>query len=211
MVGSGNVGVVVAYQMLQGRMPGGGGHRRRARDRRIRGPRGQGGPSGRALPDVPHGQGGPGRGTGWRPRCWSNWMRSGIRSRVRKRLWRWIPSVWPLGLNPTTNLARMAGCKMAFVPALGGNVPAHDHSQETSVPGLFVAGDVSGIEEASSAIVGGAAGRSGRGPVPGLPGRGRVQGQARKRTWRPCPDCGAGLSAEKRRQGKEAMMAALEG
>lgn len=58
-----------------------------------------------------------------------------------------------VGLNPTTQLARMAGCEMVFVPALGGNVPAHDHNQETSVPGLYVAGDVAGIEEASSAIV----------------------------------------------------------
>jgi thioredoxin reductase len=58
-----------------------------------------------------------------------------------------------VGLNPMTQLLRMAGCKMAFVPALGGRLPAHDKNQETSVKGVYVAGDVSGIEEASTAVI----------------------------------------------------------
>lgn len=58
-----------------------------------------------------------------------------------------------VGLNPTTQLIRMAGCKMAYSPVLGGQLPAHDLSQETSVKGLYVAGDSSGIEEASTAII----------------------------------------------------------
>ena len=58
-----------------------------------------------------------------------------------------------VGLNPMTQLLKMVACKMVFVPALGGSIPAHDKNQETSVPGIYVAGDVSGIEEASSAIV----------------------------------------------------------
>ncbi len=58
-----------------------------------------------------------------------------------------------VGLNPMTQLLRMAGCKTAFVPALGGRIPAHDESQETSVKGVYVAGDVSGIEEASTAVI----------------------------------------------------------
>ncbi len=58
-----------------------------------------------------------------------------------------------VGLNPMTQLLKMAACKMVSVPALGGSIPAHDKNQETSVPGIYVAGDVSGIEEASSAIV----------------------------------------------------------
>ena len=58
-----------------------------------------------------------------------------------------------VGLNPMTQLLRMAGCKTAFVPALGGRLPVHDESQETSIEGIYVAGDVSGIEEASTAVI----------------------------------------------------------
>jgi thioredoxin reductase len=58
-----------------------------------------------------------------------------------------------VGLNPMTQLLRMSGCAMVFEPGLGGKVPAHDLNQETSVPGIFVAGDASGIEEASTAII----------------------------------------------------------
>jgi thioredoxin reductase len=58
-----------------------------------------------------------------------------------------------VGLNPATQLIRMAGCKMAYSPVLGGQLPAHDLNQETSVKGLYVAGDASGIEEASTAII----------------------------------------------------------
>jgi thioredoxin reductase len=58
-----------------------------------------------------------------------------------------------VGLNPMTQLLQMAGCKTVYVPALGGRVPAHDLNQETSVAGVYVAGDASGIEEASTAII----------------------------------------------------------
>jgi flavin-dependent dehydrogenase len=36
---------------------------------------------------------------------------------------------------------------------LGGRIPAHDLNQETSVKGIYVAGDAAGIEEASTAII----------------------------------------------------------
>ena len=42
---------------------------------------------------------------------------------------------------------------MAHSPVLGGLLPAHDLNQETSVKGLYIAGDASGIEEASTAII----------------------------------------------------------
>jgi len=58
-----------------------------------------------------------------------------------------------VGLNPMTQLLRMAGCKTAFVPTLGGRLPVHDENQETSVKGVYVAGDASGIEEASTAVI----------------------------------------------------------
>jgi len=58
-----------------------------------------------------------------------------------------------VGLNPMAQLLRMAGCKMAYVPTLGGRIPAHDVNLETSIKGIYVAGDISGIEEASTAII----------------------------------------------------------
>jgi succinate dehydrogenase/fumarate reductase flavoprotein subunit len=52
-----------------------------------------------------------------------------------------------------TQLLQMSGCRVIFVPALGGMVPVHDENQETTVSGIYVAGDASGIEEASTAII----------------------------------------------------------
>lgn len=57
-----------------------------------------------------------------------------------------------VGLNPMTELLWMAGCEFCFIPAFGGHVPMHDIYNETTVPGLYVAGDVTGVEEASSAM-----------------------------------------------------------
>ena len=57
-----------------------------------------------------------------------------------------------VGLNPMTELLWMAGCRFCFIPAFGGHVPMHDANMETTVPGLYVAGDVTGVEEASSAM-----------------------------------------------------------
>ncbi|HOT23335.1 MAG TPA: NAD(P)/FAD-dependent oxidoreductase [Thermoleophilia bacterium] len=57
-----------------------------------------------------------------------------------------------VGLTPMTELAWLAGCAMLYVPELGGHVPLHDGRMATSVPGVFVAGDASGVEEASSAM-----------------------------------------------------------
>lgn len=58
-----------------------------------------------------------------------------------------------VGLTPLCELLSMAGCEMKYVPALGGNVPVRDENYRTSIDNIFVAGDVSGIEEASSAMV----------------------------------------------------------
>ena len=56
------------------------------------------------------------------------------------------------GLRPITKLASMAGAEMMFVPELGGWMPKHDSHMETSVRGIYVAGDVAGVEEASTAM-----------------------------------------------------------
>ncbi len=58
-----------------------------------------------------------------------------------------------VGLSPMSQLLKMAGCRMEDNPAKGGQVPVCDEDGQTSVPGIFVAGDVSGIEEASSAMI----------------------------------------------------------
>lgn len=58
-----------------------------------------------------------------------------------------------VGLTPLAELLFQAGCKMAFIPELGGHVPLRDGNLESTVTNLFVAGDVSGIEEAGVAMV----------------------------------------------------------
>jgi len=58
-----------------------------------------------------------------------------------------------VGLSPLVDFMWQAGCDMAWVPQLGGYVPVRDDNLETSVPGLYVAGDASGIEEASAAMM----------------------------------------------------------
>jgi len=56
-----------------------------------------------------------------------------------------------VGLSPMSQLLSMTGCKMKDTP--GGYVPECDETGATSVPGIYGAGDVSGIEEASSAMI----------------------------------------------------------
>ncbi|MEE3419898.1 MAG: FAD-dependent oxidoreductase [Lachnospiraceae bacterium] len=55
-----------------------------------------------------------------------------------------------VGLSPMSQLMKMAGCQMKEA---GGTVPVIDEHGQTSIPGIFTAGDVSGIEEASSAMI----------------------------------------------------------
>ncbi len=57
-----------------------------------------------------------------------------------------------VGLNPMTELLWMYGCRFTYIPSLGGHVPLHDENMETTAPGVYVAGDVTGVEEASSAM-----------------------------------------------------------
>ena len=57
-----------------------------------------------------------------------------------------------VGLSPLVELAHMAECRIAYMPELGGHVPLHDENMETSAPGIYIAGDVSGVEEVNTAM-----------------------------------------------------------
>jgi len=56
-----------------------------------------------------------------------------------------------VGLNPNMRLASLAGCKLEYFPELGGFLPIHDDNMESTKKGIYIAGDLSGIEEANSA------------------------------------------------------------
>ncbi|WP_400163083.1 NAD(P)/FAD-dependent oxidoreductase [Brevibacillus sp. TJ4] len=56
------------------------------------------------------------------------------------------------GLSPLVELAAVAGCAFAHVPSLGGHVPLHNERMQTSLAGLYVAGNITGIESAKVAI-----------------------------------------------------------
>ncbi|HYF83565.1 MAG TPA: FAD-dependent oxidoreductase [Clostridia bacterium] len=58
-----------------------------------------------------------------------------------------------VGLSPLGELLWQIGCDMKFIPELGGHVPYRNEELETSIKGVYVAGDVAGVEEASSAMV----------------------------------------------------------
>ncbi len=58
-----------------------------------------------------------------------------------------------VGLTPLTEILFQAGCQMNFIAELGGHVPQRSDTFETTIPGIYIAGDVSGIEEASAAMV----------------------------------------------------------
>lgn len=57
-----------------------------------------------------------------------------------------------VGLSPAVELGRAMGLKVMHVPELGGWLPVHNEALAASLPGVFVAGDLTGVEEASSAM-----------------------------------------------------------
>ncbi len=58
-----------------------------------------------------------------------------------------------VGLSPLCELLYQAGCEIRYVPDLGGNVPYYNEDLQTSKPNIFVAGDLTSIEEASTAML----------------------------------------------------------
>jgi NADPH-dependent 2,4-dienoyl-CoA reductase/sulfur reductase-like enzyme len=57
-----------------------------------------------------------------------------------------------VGLRPLSELAELARCRLEFIAPLGGFLPLHDETMRSSRPGVYVAGDLAGIEEASTAM-----------------------------------------------------------
>ena len=57
------------------------------------------------------------------------------------------------GLSPLVDLLWQVGCQMRYLPELGGYLAWHNDKMETSIPGIYVAGDAAGIEEATTAIL----------------------------------------------------------
>lgn len=57
-----------------------------------------------------------------------------------------------VGLTPDIGLPSMAGVTFVNAGRLGAEVPMHDRNMMTTEEGIYVAGDSSGVEEASSAI-----------------------------------------------------------
>jgi len=58
-----------------------------------------------------------------------------------------------VGLTPSTRLLSQIGVYMETIPEAGGFIAIHNDRMQTTVPGVFVAGDSSGIEEASTAMI----------------------------------------------------------
>ncbi len=56
------------------------------------------------------------------------------------------------GLRPLSKLAQMCGAVHDFIPELGGWMPMHNNNMESSVSSVYVAGDIAGVEEANTAM-----------------------------------------------------------
>ncbi|MFC1683136.1 FAD-dependent oxidoreductase [Candidatus Zixiibacteriota bacterium] len=200
MVGAGNIGLIVSYQLLQAGVQVvevieaapqiGGYHVHAAKIRRAGVPI-------NTLHTIVEATG-------------QERVESAIVARVDHN-WRPVPGTerelevsaicLAVGLSPTVELLFQTGCQAWYVPELGGHVAAHDHNLETTVPGVYVAGDASGIEEASTAMLEGslaglcAAESLGKKPAAGR--RAEIIDQLR--------ELRAGPFGEKARRGKEKM------
>jgi sarcosine oxidase, subunit alpha len=57
------------------------------------------------------------------------------------------------GLYPLAELAAVAGCPFYLIEELGGYIPLHNERMETTLDGLYVAGNITGIEGAKVAMI----------------------------------------------------------
>ena len=145
MVGSGNVGLIVAYQLLQAGaevaavvdvLPRVGGYPVHAAKVARAGV-----PvlTGHTVKEV-RGDGVAEEATVWRSTTPSAVCRAASARSAS------TPSPSAVGLTPMAELAWLAGCRMGYVPAARRPRAVSRRRMATSVPGVFVAGDVSGVE-----------------------------------------------------------------
>ncbi len=152
MVGAGNIGLIVSYQLLQAgikveaiveALPKIGGYLVHAsKIRRL------GVPiyTSHSLKEV--------YGT--------DWVEKAVISKVNKNF-EFIPETekelevdticLAVGLSPLSDLLWQAGCQMKYIVELGGYVALRDDHMKSSLDNIYIAGDVAGIEEASSAML----------------------------------------------------------
>ena len=57
-----------------------------------------------------------------------------------------------VGLTPNVETAWMADCEFRYAKERGGHVPVLDENMQTTSPGIYVAGDAAGVDEASIAM-----------------------------------------------------------
>ncbi len=57
-----------------------------------------------------------------------------------------------VGLSPRLELAALAGCGLGYNPVLGGCLPLHGPDMQSTEDGIYVVGDLAGVEEASTAL-----------------------------------------------------------
>ncbi|GAB6189311.1 hypothetical protein JCM30566_10500 [Marinitoga arctica] len=57
------------------------------------------------------------------------------------------------GLMPLSDIINQTKCEMKYISELGGLVPIRNENLKTTVDNIFVAGDVAGIEEATAAML----------------------------------------------------------
>ncbi|HOK87519.1 MAG TPA: FAD-dependent oxidoreductase [Fervidobacterium sp.] len=58
-----------------------------------------------------------------------------------------------VGLQPSVELVAQTGAEIKYISELGGYVPIRDENMKTTADNVYIAGDLSGIEEASTAMI----------------------------------------------------------
>ena len=108
------------------------------------------------------------------------------------------------GMTPLSDLARLAKCRFAWSPALGGSIPLVNDRMESTADGIYVAGDCGGVEEASTAIEEGAIAAISAAESLGLVFAARAA-QMRRDAHLRLNDLRSGQFAQARREAKDAL------
>ena len=57
-----------------------------------------------------------------------------------------------VGLKPAIKLVRMSGCECVYNKDLSGWIPLHNEKMESTIKGIYIVGDTTGVEEANTAL-----------------------------------------------------------